>query len=439
MNDPTNPIMASFQQIQEAQIFHLEYQNKINEERIRHKDEQIAKLMLENEFKDHEINDLKKQLEAANNQVQRANAAAAAAASNAERATQQLTQFGGKKPPPMVFQQQEQQQQVPPPLAARFGIDDLDSLPILEDGLPQTNLAGKKRVPVDHVMATAMGGMPGNNNSLQRRYKKQKTGKSWQAYYEELVQCKKNEGWSAKRLKEERPDLYEWQCEQRDSLNGKTDPLTRDQTEKLRLIGIKVDNRPRKVGKQHTPWEERFEQLKEFVAEHGHTRVTQADNMPLSNWVGTMRKAYKKAGRGDKSPTVLTPNRFAKLQSIGFEWEIKAAGNGDTWERRFNELLQYKAEHGTAHIPRADNTKLHAWCKFQRKKYNRIQKGEARGLLSEERVARLTAIGFPWRLGKAQFEYWNDMNWALDASVGDDKSTRRATCMNARIMMIHDE
>lgn len=404
MNDPTNPIMASFQQIQEAQIFHLEYQNKINEERIRHKDEHIAKLMLENEFKDHEINDLKKQLENANLEAQRAaaQAATATANANAERLTQQLSQqMLRKKPPP---------QQAPPPLpvAARL-MDELDGLPLLEDGLPQTNLTGKKRVPrIDLLQQDQMqqqqltGGEP---SSLQRRYKKQKTGRSWHAYYEDLVQCKKTEGWSAKRLKEERPDLYEWQCEQRDSLNGKTDPLTREQTEKLRIIGIKVDNRPRKVGKQHTPWEERFEQLKEFVTQHGHTRVTQADDMPLSNWVGTMRKAYKKVGRGDKSPTVLTPNRFAKLQSIGFEWSIKAAGNGDTWERRFNELLQYKAEHGTAHIPRSENTKLHAWCKFQRKKYNRIQKGEARGLLTEERVARLTTIGFPWRLGKAQFDY----------------------------------
>ena len=348
--------------------------------------------MLEGEFKDHEISDLKGKLEQAQQQLQQMQQQLAA---SAQRVAQlEIMAQNSKKHPPGANGNTN--------AAAPF-MDTLDFLDGPHQQLHQqqhehrgnhgdgtSNNAKKRSAPRSLAVPT---------NSKKPRPVPEKT---WQTMYDQLVEYKNQEGMTAKQLKSEQPDLWAWQTHQRAILNGKTNQtLNQQQIDKLKAIGIKPDSRPIKTN-PHTPWDERFEELIQFQQENGHTRVTQADNPSLSNWVGTMRKALKKHG---KPSGVLTPGRYAKLQAIGFEWEIKAAGNGDTWERRFQELLKYKDEHGTAHVPRSECTKLHAWCKFQRKKFNQIQQGKPCGLLTPDRIARLDAIGFPWRLSKSQFDF----------------------------------
>ena len=84
----------------------------------------------------------------------------------------------------------------------------------------------------------------------------------------------------------------------------------------------------------------------------GYRNLTHAltNNTEISRKVGVAR---------------LTPEHMAKLQSIGFEWEIQSAGYEASWERRFTELLQYKSEHGTTHVPRnyMANYQLAMWVK----------------------------------------------------------------------------
>jgi len=72
----------------------------------------------------------------------------------------------------------------------------------------------------------------------------------------------------------------------------------------------------------------------------------------------------------DEKPGVkcLTPEHMARLQSIGFEWEIQSSGYEASWERRFTELLQFKSEHGTTHVPRNYTANIHLamWVKGKR-------------------------------------------------------------------------
>eukprot|EP00986_Skeletonema_menzelii_P015422 scaffold11724_cov148-Skeletonema_menzelii.AAC.7 len=80
-------------------------------------------------------------------------------------------------------------------------------------------------------------------------------------------------------------------------------------------------------------WMEKFEELKQFQVNNGHTRVPQlpkakadeseADTVlrALAKWVDYQRQCYWKKKKGQKA--ALTDDRIALLESIGFEWRIR--------------------------------------------------------------------------------------------------------------------
>lgn len=80
-------------------------------------------------------------------------------------------------------------------------------------------------------------------------------------------------------------------------------------------------------------WMEKFEELKQFQVNNGHTRVPQlpkakADESEtdkflraLAKWVDYQRQCFWKNKKGQK--TALTDDRIALLESIGFEWRIR--------------------------------------------------------------------------------------------------------------------
>lgn len=80
-------------------------------------------------------------------------------------------------------------------------------------------------------------------------------------------------------------------------------------------------------------WMEKFDELKQFQLENGHTRVPQlpkskggeseADTAlrALAKWVDYQRQCYWKIKKGQKA--ALTSDRIAQLESIGFEWRIR--------------------------------------------------------------------------------------------------------------------
>lgn len=95
--------------------------------------------------------------------------------------------------------------------------------------------------------------------------------------------------------------------------------LTVQRAQKLMNLGFEWSAKdPRMV-----PWETRYNQLKDFVAKHGHAQVPIGweENVPLSNWVSKQRQEYKLLQKGKASR--LTDERIQKLKAIGFVWEAK--------------------------------------------------------------------------------------------------------------------
>ena len=131
-------------------------------------------------------------------------------------------------------------------------------------------------------------------------------------------------------------------------------------------------------------WQQQFERLVEYHRSHGRFPSDRADK--LGGWLCHQRQAYR---RGKMSEA-----RQRRLDSIGgLETEPREA----LWERRFQELVVFKAHHGHCHVPRSHSPQLQTWANKQRA-------NRAAGVLSEERFERLNEIELEWRTKKQKEE-----------------------------------
>ena len=136
-----------------------------------------------------------------------------------------------------------------------------------------------------------------------------------------------------------------------------------------------------------SPWDLRFFALEAFRKRHGHCDVPARykKNPELGTWVGNQRTL--------RSRGKLSDERIQRLDAIGFPWDAHDL----LWERRFQELVEYERKHGHCNVPSRyrKNLKLGNWANNQRGR---------RGELSDERIQRLDAIGFPWDVYDALWE-----------------------------------
>ena len=182
-------------------------------------------------------------------------------------------------------------------------------------------------------------------------------------------------------------------------------------------------------------WDDRFHELIQFQAKHGHTFVNRNDakNHSLGTWCGTQRYQYKKLQNGYASN--ITQDRIDKLNSIGFVWENMsvAASSSATlpstnqshknsqkqhqdddkqepqpaavaprkvytsWEERFREWKEFCEQHGTQEVdlqqhPEAKGLKL--WC--DRMQANYQQWKDAGPDVIRQRLKQLKDAGFPF-------------------------------------------
>lgn len=171
--------------------------------------------------------------------------------------------------------------------------------------------------------------------------------------------------------------LSGWVLEQR--TNYKEGTLSKDRIAKLEAIGIDWFARD-------AYWEKRYAAAKQFYDKNGHLLVSSsyvtADGINLGSWVHNLRAKHKK-GR-------LSEERQHQLEEIGMIW-----GNVRelAWEEMYRVAQVYYNTHGHLSVSdtfKAPNGKsLNQWLDFQRSLYKS-------GTLSEDRIARLEAIGIAW-------------------------------------------
>ena len=130
------------------------------------------------------------------------------------------------------------------------------------------------------------------------------------------------------------------------------------------------------------PWEERLSQLRAYKDAHGgSTAVTRndAEHPQLGEWLNRQRQAFRE---GSLQPW---PERIAKLNELGVEWDLRAA----QWNEQFATLQAHLAPHRHGHAPDPAEGDLLNWMQRQRHRFKD-------GTLDAERAQRLVAVGFVW-------------------------------------------
>ncbi|GFH61991.1 hypothetical protein CTEN210_18467 [Chaetoceros tenuissimus] len=168
---------------------------------------------------------------------------------------------------------------------------------------------------------------------------------------------------------------------------GKKSSMTEQRVKKLENIGF-MWNRLKDT------WNERYEELKEYKLQYGNCNVpfNYELSKALGGWVIEQRQQYRKMSEGVYS--FMTQERVAKLETLGFSWVLRSK---DTWNERFEELKEFKAQQGHFNVPNKydANKALGNWVQMQRQQYKRLSNG-LKSTMTQERVEKLESIGFVW-------------------------------------------
>lgn len=160
-------------------------------------------------------------------------------------------------------------------------------------------------------------------------------------------------------------------------------------------------------------WEQYFQAAWVYSREHEGSlgslpaRYVTENGLSLGNWVQTQKKI--RTGRQQGS---LTDEQIARLNAIGMVWENRLELQ---FQRNYKYAKAYFEQYGDLLVPAAyqteDGFRLGAWiCKLRQQYVN----GEQAGVLSQERVRQLNAIGMCWDV--LSYNWEKNYSEALDYS-----------------------
>ena len=121
-----------------------------------------------------------------------------------------------------------------------------------------------------------------------------------------------------------------------------------------------------------------------YLPERGCIATAQAFVSPAAQSTGRAHRPLAFANRRIVGSTGAT----SRTASVAAAAAPKRSQLDVRWDSRFNELKQYKGEHGDCNVPRREGP-LGTWVINQRSSYNK-------GTLSQERIKQLESIGFTW-------------------------------------------
>lgn len=221
----------------------------------------------------------------------------------------------------------------------------------------------------------------------------------WPLRYEQLVEFKKQHGHCDVPYNyAENRQLGIWVGNQR--YKRKQNKLAPEYERLLNDLGFTWEDVERGV------WDERYQELVEFKAKHGHcdVPVVYPENSKLG-WFTKNMRTQRKAG-------ALSAEKIAKLDAIGFAWVSTRKAtppqnrNGiqepltSSWKKSFDELVAYRTAHGDCDVPVKwkGNPQLGGWAAAQRA----LKKS---GKLHAERERLLNEIEFDWHTSHTKEEW----------------------------------
>jgi superfamily II DNA or RNA helicase len=197
----------------------------------------------------------------------------------------------------------------------------------------------------------------------------------WEINFSRLVDFKSRHGHCrVPTLYKSNPQFGSWASHQR--TNYSNGGLSQERIKRLETLGFEWDPL---AGE----WEINFSKLVEFKSTHGHCRVpsTYKIDPQLARWTYTQRRSF--------SNGILSKERICRLESLGFAWDPFS----DQWEFNFSKLVDFKSTHGHCRVPTLykSDRQLGLWIVRQRHVCSQ-------GNLSRQRISRLEALGFEWKV-----------------------------------------
>lgn len=162
----------------------------------------------------------------------------------------------------------------------------------------------------------------------------------------------------------------------------------------------KVKKTMKKESKRYC-FEERFEQCKGFLEQHGHCKIPTAykENKGLGIWVQETRRNFKLKMTTGKPRKDITPEQIEQLNSIDFYWGYKpkagAPQSDEMWEKTYLEVQEYHEKHGTFDIPLESGGFLAEWVRVQRDQKKR-RDSKMKCNINAQRIKMLNSIKFNW-------------------------------------------
>lgn len=193
-----------------------------------------------------------------------------------------------------------------------------------------------------------------------------------------------------------RLQLREWCEEQRVQAArlkwGKESDITDEQINKLTDLGFEWDT----VNSPSKGWDDFYgELLIQFIKKKSWDFLSEPGD--IKDWAEKQRGEYRKFVHD--IPSLLIADQVQKLHAVNFPWQVKynSKQTAKSWEEMFGELLAFKIKHGHINVDH-NNFELYNWKARQREEQEKIQKKSAkkRSAIIEERVRKLTDIGFDW-------------------------------------------
>jgi hypothetical protein len=199
----------------------------------------------------------------------------------------------------------------------------------------------------------------------------------WEERFDLLLRFKKQHGHcEVGQVEGGESELAQWVSEQRS--RNSAGELKVERKAKLDSIDF-----PWAAKSNDEKWQEMYEQLKKYHADHGDADVPShwKQNPKLASWVSEQRQRRKQGQMSDEN--------VRSLDLLVFTWKSRDVG---TWEDRLAEVAAFKAKHGHCEIPRnySDSPKLGNFVNNMRSQRNS-------GKLAPDRIAKLEAHGFVWK------------------------------------------
>lgn len=248
---------------------------------------------------------------------------------------------------------------------------------------------------------------------------------TWDANLEELKKYKEQHG-NVDAPQKTRLGLWvkAQRTEYRNLREGKPSKLSALQIQRLNDLGFKYCMY--KTGRTFS-WEERFEQLRKFKEEHGHTRVVcptsfnrgsvSDERAQLGSWVSRQRYDYYKLEKG-RPNKYLNEERIRRLEELGFEWHVQNKIKMEGWEQKLKQFKEYLEEHGDLAVPTEYKTNgLGSYAAYLRTQYVFYKQG-TKSHLNEEKVQQMDEMGFRWSLTQDKWDHRMDQLRAFKAEHG---------------------